>query len=81
MVYSRPWTSFPGQLALLKSRGMVVSDETAALDYLQRVGYYRLSATRFKLFLLLATTRMLVTSICPNTQWHNRLAEHLEQFP
>jgi len=44
MVYSRPWTSFPDQLALLKSRGMVVSDETAALDYLQRVGYYRLSA-------------------------------------
>lgn len=44
MVYSRPWTSFPDQLALLKSRGMVVSDETAALDYLQRVGYYCLSA-------------------------------------
>lgn len=44
MVYSRPWKSFPEQLDLLKSRGMVVTDEAAALDYLQRVGYYRLSA-------------------------------------
>ena len=44
MVYSRPWKSFPEQLELLKSRGMVVTDEAAALDYLQRVGYYRLSA-------------------------------------
>lgn len=37
--------------------------------------------TRFKPFLLLAIARMLVKSICPNTQWHIRLAEHLEQFP
>lgn len=37
--------------------------------------------TRFKPFLLLAITRNLVKSICPNTQWHNRLAEHLVQFP
>jgi abortive infection bacteriophage resistance protein len=44
MPYSRPWKSFPEQLELLKSRGMVVTDEAAALDYLQRVGYYRLSA-------------------------------------
>ncbi len=44
MVYNRPWKSFPEQLELLKSRGMVVTDEAAALDYLQRVGYYRLSA-------------------------------------
>ena len=44
MVYTRPWKSFSDQLELLKSRGMVVTDEAAALDYLQRVGYYRLSA-------------------------------------
>ncbi|MGC9457129.1 MAG: Abi family protein, partial [Halothiobacillaceae bacterium] len=36
---------------------------------------------RFKPFLLMAITRALVTSICPNTQWHNRLAAHLENFP
>jgi len=44
MIYSRPWKSLPEQLELLKSRGMVVTDEVAALDYSQRVGYYRLSA-------------------------------------
>lgn len=44
MSYSRPWKSFSEQLELLKSRGMVVTDEASALDYLERVGYYRLSA-------------------------------------
>lgn len=44
MAFDRPWKSFEEQLALLKMRGMVVTDETAALDYLERVGYYRLSA-------------------------------------
>lgn len=44
MGYNRPWKSFPEPLELLKSRGMVVTDETAALNYLQRVGNYRLSA-------------------------------------
>lgn len=37
--------------------------------------------TRFKPFLLIAITRMLVKSICPDTRWHQRLAEHLERFP
>ena len=44
MPYNRPWKSFAEQLELLNSRGMVVTDEPAALDYLERVGYYRLSA-------------------------------------
>lgn len=44
MAYNRPWRSFPDQLELLKSRGMVVTEEVAALSYLERVGYYRLSA-------------------------------------
>src|SRR6185437_13596997 len=44
MNYARPWMSFPDQLELLKSRGMEVSDERAALSYLERIGYYRLSA-------------------------------------
>lgn len=69
MVYSRPWKSFPEQLELLKSRGTVVTDDIDNED------------TRFKSFLLLAITRILVKSIYPNTQWHNRLAEHLGQFP
>lgn len=44
MNYARPWMNFSGQLALLKSRGMEVGDEKAALSYLERIGYYRLSA-------------------------------------
>ena len=44
MAYDRPWKSFEEQLTLLKARGMVVTDDAAAQDYLERVGYYRLSA-------------------------------------
>lgn len=44
MTYNRPWKSFTQQLDLLKSRGMIVTDEAAAQSYLERIGYYRLSA-------------------------------------
>ena len=44
MAYDRPWKSFQEQLTLLTERGMQVGDESAALEYLERVGYYRLSA-------------------------------------
>jgi len=44
MVYQRPWCSYQDQIEILKSRGMMVTDEAAALSYLERVGYYRLSA-------------------------------------
>lgn len=37
------WLSFEEQLALLQSRGMQIDDRQKALDYLQRIGYYRLS--------------------------------------
>lgn len=43
MAYDRPWKSFEEQLNLLKQRGMSVTDEVAAKNYLERVGYYRLS--------------------------------------
>ena len=44
MPFNRPWMSFPDQLDLLKCRGMSVTDDRAALRYLERIGYYRLSA-------------------------------------
>lgn len=44
MSYSRPWMSFIDQLAQLEARGLTVGDQRAALSYLERVGYYRLSA-------------------------------------
>lgn len=40
---SKPWKSFAEQLELLKARGLLVDNEPAALDYLSRIGYYRLS--------------------------------------
>ncbi|MGO1718930.1 MAG: Abi family protein [Luteimonas sp.] len=42
--YNRPWKSFDEQLSLLEERGMAVTDREWALAWLQRVGYYRLSA-------------------------------------
>ena len=37
------WQSYQEQLSLLKNRGLKVEDEQAALDYLERIGYYRLN--------------------------------------
>jgi len=42
-VYSKPFLTYPAQLALLKSRGMSFNDEKKALHLLERIGYYRLS--------------------------------------
>lgn len=42
--YQKPYLSVPEQLALLKQRGMVVTDDAKAQQYLERIGYYRLSA-------------------------------------
>ena len=39
----KPWLSFADQLQRLRDRGLVVEKDTAALDYLERIGYYRLS--------------------------------------
>lgn len=39
----KPWISFADQLAQLEQRGMGVENRAAALEYLERMGYYRLS--------------------------------------
>ncbi len=39
----KPWLSFADQLQQLQSRGLHVDNRAAALDYLERLGYYRLS--------------------------------------
>jgi abortive infection bacteriophage resistance protein len=39
----KPWCSFSDQLQQLQARGLQVDDSAAALDYLERLGYYRLS--------------------------------------
>jgi len=40
---SKLWKSFTEQLNILKGRGLLVDNEAPALDYLDRIGYYRLS--------------------------------------
>lgn len=41
--YGKPWLSIADQIDRLVSRGMVVDDKAKAADYLERIGYYRLS--------------------------------------
>lgn len=43
MAYGKPWKSYEDQLDQLIARGMRVTDREKALEYLQRIGYYRLS--------------------------------------
>lgn len=43
MPYTKPYLPVADQLALLKARGMGVSDDLLAASYLERIGYYRLS--------------------------------------
>jgi abortive infection bacteriophage resistance protein len=43
MKEDKPWKSFSDQLAILTDRGLQVDNKAAALNYLDRIGYYRLS--------------------------------------
>lgn len=43
MSYTKPWRSYQEQLDQLAARGLGVTDRALALDYLERIGYYRLS--------------------------------------
>lgn len=43
MSYPKAWKSLEEQIALLKSRGLSISDDAKAAEYLERIGYYRLS--------------------------------------
>src|SRR5690554_1816643 len=45
--YPKHWKSYADQLDQLIGRGMVVTDRDRALDYLERIGYYRLSGYWF----------------------------------
>jgi len=47
MLYAKPWQSYEDQLRLLESRGLRVTDHPKALEYLKRIGYYRLSGYWF----------------------------------
>ena len=49
MSCNKPATTYAQQLAILKSRGLIVTDEPQALHCLEHHNYYRLSAYRFPL--------------------------------
>lgn len=42
--YNKPYLTLQQQLQLLKARGLGITDDAAALSYLGRIGYYRISA-------------------------------------
>ena len=41
--YQKPWLSHQDQVSLLQSRGLIITDVQAAIDFLQHVNYYRFS--------------------------------------
>jgi abortive infection bacteriophage resistance protein len=41
--YKKPYRTYQQQLELLKSRGLEITNDNVALEYLRRLGYYRLS--------------------------------------
>lgn len=41
--YKKPYLTFQQQLDTLKQRGLEITDDKMALEYLRRLGYYRLS--------------------------------------
>ncbi|MGB0722299.1 MAG: Abi family protein [Gammaproteobacteria bacterium] len=47
MPYAKPWMSYEDQLDQLIERGLKVTDRAKALEYLERIGYYRLSGYWF----------------------------------
>lgn len=47
MSYPKRWKSYAEQLDQLIEHGMQISDRSLALDYLERIGYYRLSGYWF----------------------------------
>lgn len=42
--YNKPHLAYPQQVELLVDRGMLVADQEKAINYLEGIGYYRLSA-------------------------------------
>lgn len=45
--HMKPWTSIADQIELLKSKGMIITDDALAAQALDRFGYYRLSGYWF----------------------------------
>jgi len=44
MKYREPPLTFQGQCKILQNRGLIITDESAAINILRNINYYRLSA-------------------------------------
>lgn len=62
MTYSKPHLTFEQQVAKLRDRGLICTDEAAAVQLLKTVGYYRLSAYVYPFRELLAEVDRQVES-------------------
>lgn len=63
--YNKPYLTFEDQLELLKSRGLEVTNDSVALEYLRRLGYYRLSGYWYPLRKLIPLTDQQTKLIRP----------------
>lgn len=43
MFYSKQALSFFDQVAMLKSRGLIINDENLAIEYLKSISYFRIA--------------------------------------
>ena len=72
--YAKPWTSYAQQLHILQQRGMQVSDPAKALEYLERIGYYRLSGYWYDMRLWqrdARNKRVVLDNFKPGTQFQD----------
>lgn len=81
--YRKPHLDIPGQIALLRSRGMEVADLRKAAGYLERIGYYRLSGYWYPLrqsLIVLGTDGKPVTQVLDDFRTGTSLAQAVDLY-
>ena len=68
--YTKPALTFEEQIALLKSRGLVIDDEQRATRHLSNVSYYRMSAYMLS-FKKLDADEIVLDEFEEGTTWDN----------
>ena len=68
--YTKPALTFEEQIALLKSRGLVIDDEQRATRHLSNVSYYRMSAYMLS-FKKLDANENVLDEFEEGTTWDN----------
>jgi len=85
MEYDKPHLSFEAQIEHLRSRGLTVTDPSAASRLLGRVGYYRLSdldnGRRAKIYAASGIIAHITRNIDESTAWPSNFAALARRFP